>query len=173
MKGKHEVLIVDDERETRQTLKRAFDCAGWRTRSAANARQALRCLRRSDVAVMIVDVELPGMSGMELINISRAICVDTEVVVIAGHGNIEWAIVAMKSGAVDFLVKPFELSQVLGASERALERRRLRLSAGAGEAPGIDQRAIDGDTAGKSRRPSAGTDATAQSPSRLANPVGQ
>ena len=128
MKAHRDVLIVENEILIRRTLATGLGRAGWVTRCARDAEQALQDLRRSDVAVMIVDVKLPGMGGFELINASHSIRARTEVVVMTGHGRIDWAIAAMKGGAVDFLVKPFSIARVLLAAERALERRTLRWS---------------------------------------------
>ena len=119
------VLIVDDSPAVRQILTSAFSRAGWEAEAVGDAQAALEQLRRRDVSVMIVDIRLPGMSGLELLRATRDWRPRVEIVVITAYGTIERAVEAMKGSAVDFLVKPFKRSHLLHAAERALARRKL------------------------------------------------
>ncbi|MFH0965496.1 MAG: sigma-54 dependent transcriptional regulator [Planctomycetota bacterium] len=116
------VLIVDDSDDLRQTLVRAFERNRWEVHEAADGRAALELLRRVDVQVMLVDLRMPGMDGLELFQAAKALVPDLETVVVTGYGTIEKAVEAMKEGASDFLVKPVKRQTVLRAAERALGR---------------------------------------------------
>ena len=122
------VLIVDDNADIRKTLVRAFERAGWHARAEGTPKLALDRLRESDIAVMIVDLKLPGMSGLELQGDVCATKYPLPFVFITGHGNIPMSVKAMKKGAVDFLIKPFDDEQLLDAIKKALKKDEKSLA---------------------------------------------
>src|ERR1051326_2815924 len=123
---KPRLLIVDDETESRSVLSDllgdAFQCS-----QAASAESALEQLRQSncDYQLVISDITMSGMSGLEMIPHVKAMCPDTVIVMISGMQTIESAINALRLGAFDYLMKPFDLRQAEAAVERALEHHEL------------------------------------------------
>jgi Mrp family chromosome partitioning ATPase/uncharacterized protein involved in exopolysaccharide biosynthesis len=127
------VLVVDDETAVRHliagglaTFQREGLAGGWTLGPilmAEDAEEALAKIRANDVALAIVDVKLPGMSGTELLERIKELSPRTEVVVITGHASLETAIEAVRRGAADYLTKPFGLDALREALERAVRRR--------------------------------------------------
>jgi len=117
------VLIVDDHESVRLALGRALEQRGWKVELAANGREAMNCLRRCTINVVLADLKMPGMDGITLLKSVKAVSPTTEVVMITAYGTVERAVEAMKLGAVDFLVKPFRRAAVIEALERALARQ--------------------------------------------------
>ena len=122
---KARVLIVDDEANLRRVLGREIASMGYLLEEAGDAREALVALGAREADLVLLDVNLPGRSGLDLLPELRERWPRTEVLVMTGHGSIETAIQALKAGAYDYLQKPChldELEQLLG---KALEKRRL------------------------------------------------
>jgi putative nucleotidyltransferase with HDIG domain len=121
------VLIVDDEPDIRDVLCDLFsmdyDCAG-----AASAEEALERLPDGDFSLIVSDITMGGMSGIEMIPHALAASPETVVVMISGMQTIESAIEALRVGAFDYIMKPFDLRQVEAAVRRALEHYELRAS---------------------------------------------
>ena len=99
-----------------------FKRSDWEGYGARNGREALEVVRKADVQVMLVDLKMPGMNGLELLKTARTLVPGLEVVVVTGYGTIEKAVEAMREGACDFLVKPVKRRTVLRAAQRALSR---------------------------------------------------
>jgi putative two-component system response regulator len=118
------ILIVDDENEIRQLLlellDEQFDCEG-----ASTAEEALDRLRKSQFELVISDITMPGMSGLDMIPHVKSVSPDTVVVMISGMQTVESAIGALRLGAFDYLMKPFDLRQVEAVVKRALEHHEL------------------------------------------------
>ncbi|MCR9165894.1 MAG: sigma-54-dependent transcriptional regulator [Nannocystaceae bacterium] len=119
------VLIVDDDREMCRVLERCLGNAQCEAVSFTAVAEALAWLAREDADVIITDVRMPREGGLELCRRVQETRPDIPVVMITAFGTIETAIEAIRSGAYDFLVKPFELETVRIAVRRAVERRRL------------------------------------------------
>jgi len=117
------VLVVDDHESVRVALGKSVEQRGWRAALAENGRQALEQLRRGGVDVVITDLKMPGMDGIELLKSVKAVSPQTEVVMITGYGTVERAVEAMKLGAVDFVVKPFRRAILMEAVARAMSRQ--------------------------------------------------
>ena len=118
------ILIVDDESDIRSVLSdllsEEYDCT-----EAASAAEALAQLRVADYELVISDITMPGMSGLEMIPHVNEIAPETVVVMISGMQTVESAIEALRVGAFDYLMKPFDLRQVEAGVKRALEHRDL------------------------------------------------
>jgi putative nucleotidyltransferase with HDIG domain len=118
------ILIVDDEAEITEILadllSEDYDCL-----RAGSAEQALAELRRNQFHLVISDITMPGMSGLEMIPHVKALSPDTVVVMISGMQTVESAIGALRLGAFDYLMKPFDLRQVEAVVKRALEHHEL------------------------------------------------
>ncbi|MCL4492162.1 MAG: sigma-54 dependent transcriptional regulator [Nitrospirae bacterium] len=122
---KETILIVDDEEGIRESLSGIFEDEGYNVLTASTGEDALEIAREHTPGVVLLDVWLPGMDGLETLSKLREADNDIPVIIISGHGNIELAVKATKSGAYDFLEKPLSLEKVLIVAGRALERRKL------------------------------------------------
>lgn len=123
------ILIVDDEPGIRQSLSGVLEDEGFQIEAVENGEACLDSLARSTFELVILDIWLPGIDGLETLDrIQRIPQADRPVVVvISGHGTIETAVKATKLGAYDFLEKPLSIERVLLVARHALEHRRLRL----------------------------------------------
>ena len=106
MKAAASVLIVDDEPSIRLMFRTALESSGYETREAGDGPEALKRVDESSPDVMLLDLKMPGMDGMETLRRLRNSGHDTAVVIVTAHGSIPDAVTAMKLGAVDFLTKP-------------------------------------------------------------------
>lgn len=120
------VLVVDDEPEIRASLSGVLRDEGLRVVEAADGRDALDLLRSERPELVLLDVWMPEMDGIELLRILREEPCRPEVIMISGHGNIETAVRATKLGAFDFIEKPFSIDAVLRLVNRALDHRATR-----------------------------------------------
>ena len=120
------VLIVDDEEEFREMTikrlkKRNLQCEG-----AENGEQALECITKGDFDVVLLDVKMPGMGGVETLREIKRIKPLIEVVMLTGHASVESGIDGMKLGAFDYLMKPMELEPLLEKLKDAYEKKRIQ-----------------------------------------------
>ena len=118
------VLIVDDDTSARRLLQvrlRSLGCAI----TAADGKEALEVLRRDLPAAMLLDLEMPRMGGLDLLRELRRSGIDVPTIVITAHGSIETAVEAMREGAHDFLLKPFDPDHLAIVVRKTLERRQL------------------------------------------------
>ena len=121
----HKVLIVDDEEPFRKLLERNLGRLGAEVIGAASAEAALALLSERDFDVAVLDIRLPGLSGVELLGELRRVSPTTEAIMMTAHGTIDLAIEAMKLGAYDFVQKPLKMSELGLLIEKACEKRRL------------------------------------------------
>jgi two-component system response regulator AtoC len=120
------ILVVDDDETLRQSLELVLAAEGYEVAAAAHAEAALRQIEASPVDVVLCDLRMPGMDGMELLpEIARRIPGAT-VIMISAYGTADLAIEAMKRGAYDYLAKPFQPSELLLTIRKAREREQLR-----------------------------------------------
>jgi two-component system response regulator HydG len=119
------LLIVEDEPAHLDVLVRVFEREGLAPERAASGEEALKVVQRHHVDLVLTDLVMPGMGGLDLLRTVRRVSPDTEVIVMSAHGTIELAVEAMKEGAYDFLTKPIKRAQVLKAARRALEKQVL------------------------------------------------
>ncbi|KRT70072.1 MAG: response regulator in two-component reguatory system, sidependent transcriptional regulator [candidate division NC10 bacterium CSP1-5] len=121
-----QVLVVDDEKPTRVLMERELPQSGCAVVTVNNGEEALEVLYKQDFDVVLLDLRMPGLGGMETLRRLRSSGVTAEVVVLTGHPEIDSAIEAMKLGAYDYLTKPFKLSEVEAVLRRAAEKRQLQ-----------------------------------------------
>jgi CheY-like chemotaxis protein len=120
------ILVVDDSEEIRRMLKNLLEHEGCEVREAASAEIGLAVVKDFDPAVAIVDIVLPGMNGLELLDQIKEHSQDIEVLIITGHTTGERAFKAIRQGAYDYLEKPFvKIEDVWITTQRAMERRSL------------------------------------------------
>jgi DNA-binding NtrC family response regulator len=118
------VLVVEDEEKLRRVIELQLKTAGCEVEQAGSAEEALKLVDRADL--ILTDLRLPGLSGLELLTTLRRQDSHTPVIVMTAFGSIENAVEAMKAGAVDFLPKPFSLDHLMTVVAKALELRTLR-----------------------------------------------
>jgi len=119
------VLVVDDDEANRVTLERILSREGHVVAHAASGRAALEHLRAEPVDLILTDLKMPGMSGLDLLRASRHLAPDVEVVVMTAYGTVETAVEAMKEGAYDFVSKPLRRLELASCVRKALEKRAL------------------------------------------------
>lgn len=120
------VLIVDDEEMLRTALEQWLRLSGFATHVATNATEALAMLDDTRPDVIITDVRMPGLSGLDLLRSVRERALTTEVILITGHGDVPMAVEAMRGGAFDFLQKPYVPDQLVKTLRRAAEQASLK-----------------------------------------------
>jgi FixJ family two-component response regulator len=120
------VFVVDDDVSVRESLQFLISSAGWRAEIFASAQEFLSTPRPNVPCCLVLDVSLPGLSGLELQEqlVDRA---DTPIIFITGHGDVPMTVQAMKAGAIEFLTKPFKDTVLLDAIHSAIERSRATL----------------------------------------------
>jgi len=121
------LLIVDDEAAIRKLLCQKLSREGYQFKEANNAEQALNMLETSPIALVILDIKMPGKSGIELIPEIKSSYPDTAVIMATAVTDVNAAIQCLKQGADDYLFKPFNLEELSLAVQRALEKRQLQL----------------------------------------------
>ncbi len=122
-----EILIVDDEVNIRSAMLTILEKRGHHVKAVGNGEEAWAFLSQTPVELIITDLKMPGLSGMELLKKVKADHADTEVIVMTAYGSVESAVEAMRCGAYDYLTKPLEKERLPVVVEKALERRRLAL----------------------------------------------
>ena len=121
----HRVLVVDDDEANRVTLERILSREGLAVVHAASGRQGLEHLRETPVDLILTDLKMPGMSGIDLLKAIKHLEPDLEVVVMTAYGTVETAVEAMKEGAYDFVSKPLRRIELVNTVRKALEKRSL------------------------------------------------
>jgi two-component system, NtrC family, nitrogen regulation response regulator GlnG len=117
------ILVVDDEESIRWVLTRGLARRGWKVQSAENAHLALRRLAEQDYALVFLDVRLPDIDGLTLMEQIRGLPNPPMVVVMTAQGTVDTAINAMKKGAYEYIIKPFDLEDVVTLAHQALRTR--------------------------------------------------
>jgi two-component system, NtrC family, nitrogen regulation response regulator NtrX len=123
---KSRILVVDDETAIRDSLKMTLEYEGYEFLGAATGQEGLALIEREGPDLVLLDVKMPGMDGLEVLDRIRALNDALPVVVVSGHGTISTAVEATKKGAFDFIEKPFASDRVLVSLRNALDQRRLR-----------------------------------------------
>lgn len=119
------ILVVDDEKNILLTVKHALAAQGYQVQTATTGEEALRQLAGGDFDLLLLDLKLPGIGGLEVLRQAAQQRPDTRVVIISAYGTVASAVEAMKLGAVDFLEKPFTPEELRGLVEQVLARREL------------------------------------------------
>jgi two-component system response regulator HydG len=119
------VLVADDDPGLRESLERTLTRDGYRVVVASDGRAALERLQAGGVDLVLSDLRMPGLSGLEVLRAVKAMAPDVDVILLTAFGTIEEAVKAMKEGAYDFLTKPFQRAQLQRVIRQALERRDL------------------------------------------------
>jgi len=119
------ILIVDDEEEFRELTSKRLEKKGLKVKAAESGEKALEILEHSYTDVVLLDVKMPGMDGIETLRRIRAMKPLVEVVLLTGHASVDSGIEGMKLGAFDYLMKPIDLEPLLEKLTDAYEKKRL------------------------------------------------
>ena len=119
------ILVIDDERSIRNTLKEILEFEKFEVEVAEDGIEGLEKLEKSSYDVVLCDIKMPRMDGIEVLEKIHAIDSDTTVVMISGHGTIDTAVEAIKKGAFDFISKPLDLNRLLITIRNATDKSRL------------------------------------------------
>ena len=141
---KPHILVVDDEPIERQTLTDILRLEGYHVSSVANGEAAVDFVRLNPVDLIILDLRMPGMSGLDVVKVASRLIPDVEIVLLTAYGSMESAIEALRNRVHDYLLKPASPAQILDSVSRGLARRTTRLQAKKKMGPGIgdDEHAI-------------------------------
>ncbi len=116
------ILVIDDEKSIRSTLQEVLEYENHKVSLATNGPEGLEMLEKNDFDVILCDIKMPKMDGIEVLEKSAEISPDIPVIMISGHGNIDTAVEAIKKGAYDFIEKPLDLNRLLVSIRNAMER---------------------------------------------------
>ncbi len=142
---KSSILVVDDENVARQSLTDILKLEGYNVASAVNGQTAVEYVRTHPVDLMIVDLRMPGMDGLEVIKIVNQASPDTEVILLTAYGSTDSAVQALRLRIHDYLTKPASPAQVIASVKKGLARRAVKLIAksGIGESTEVDDSIIE------------------------------
>ena len=119
------LLVVDDEPSNCEVLARILVREGYDVVQVGDGREALACLRKGGIALVLTDLKMPGIDGLDLLRAARTLDRDVEVIVMTAYGTVEAAVDAMKEGAYDFVTKPLRRVELVTTVRKALEKQRL------------------------------------------------
>ena len=122
------VFVVDDDVSVRESLEPLIEHEGWHARTFASATAFLACPSADGPSCLVLDVSLPDLNGLDLQQLIAGERSEMPIIFITGHGDVPMSVRAMKSGAVEFLTKPYDSGVLLDAIKSALERSRSELS---------------------------------------------
>ena len=137
---KSSILVVDDEPVTRKSLTDILRLEGYNVASVANGQAAVEYVRTHHVELVIVDLRMPGMDGLEVVQVVNQLSPDTEVILLTAFGSTETAIQALRLRIHDYLQKPAPPTQIVASVKKGLIRRETRLqSLSSGESTDVDK----------------------------------
>lgn len=131
---KSNILVVDDEPVARQSLTDILRLEGYAVNSVPNGQAAVEHVRTHPVELMIVDLRMPGMDGLEVVQVVNQVSPETEVILLTAFGSTESAVQALRLRIHDYLLKPAPPSQVVNSVKKGLARRDARMKARGGSA---------------------------------------
>ena len=120
------ILVAEDEEITLNNIVDTLQEEGYKVVSSRNGADALQMIEKDHFDVLITDIKMPGMSGIELLDKVIGHHPETEVIIITGFGSISSAVEAMKKGAVDYITKPFDLDELLLKVGKIFQQRSLK-----------------------------------------------
>lgn len=143
---KTNILVVDDEPIARQSLSDILRLEGYSVTSVPSGEAAVEHLRNYAVDLMIVDLKMPGMNGLDVIQVASQIAPDAQIILLTAYGSMESAVEALRQRVHDYLLKPASPNQIIESVKRGLERRAARLASGTDQAvsDSIQLRTLDG-----------------------------
>ncbi len=121
------LLVVDDEANLRTGLRDLLSLMGYQVDEAASGHEALHLLESTPYDLMVLDIRMPGMDGVEVMHRARQMCPDLSIIVLTAHASLESAIAAVKTDAVDYMLKPFDVEDLASTVSQALKARAEEL----------------------------------------------
>lgn len=121
---KMKMMLVDDEERFLSTTKKLLEKRGYDVKTAVSGANALEILRAQNIHVVILDVKMPGMDGIETLKAIKKLYPLVEVIMLTGHATVESAVDGLKSGAIDYLMKPTDVTELMKKAEEAFEKRQ-------------------------------------------------
>ncbi|NCO24526.1 MAG: two-component system response regulator [Candidatus Infernicultor aquiphilus] len=121
------ILVVDDEQNIRRMLNRVLSSEGFIVKEAINGLEALKRLEEEDYSLVLLDLKMPGLNGIETLKKIREFDINLPIIMISAYGSISEAVEAMKLGALDYLIKPFDIEELKIIVERAIKQYELRV----------------------------------------------
>ena len=118
------ILIIDDEDNLRSTLTLILERAGYRTRAAADGKEALKCMSNASFDLAFLDLKMPGIDGMHLLPEIRHLDPDLPVLILTANGSLDTAVEALHAGAAGYLLKPVEPEQIISRISEFFEEQR-------------------------------------------------
>lgn len=131
---KPNILVVDDEPVARQSLSDILRLEGYAVSAVPNGQAAVEYVRTHPIDLMVVDLRMPGMDGLEVVQVVNQVSPETEIILLTAYGSTESAIQALRLRVHDYLLKPAAPSQVINSVKKGLARREARLKAKGGSA---------------------------------------
>jgi two-component system nitrogen regulation response regulator NtrX len=122
---KYTVLIVDDEEKIRLSLKVGLEDEGFHTILVSSGEEALKAIEKQDVELILLDIWMPGMDGLQALQEIKNNNHDLPVIIMTGHGSIETAVKATRLGALDFIEKPLDLNKIIIMINNAMHLKAL------------------------------------------------
>ena len=119
------ILVIDDERSIRNTLKDILEYEKYEVDLAEDGNKGIELIRSAEYDIVLCDIKMPGMDGIEVLERLTVLAPDTPVVMISGHGNIDTAVESIKKGAFDYIEKPLDLNRLLITIRNALDKSNL------------------------------------------------
>jgi DNA-binding response OmpR family regulator len=126
---KANILVVDDEPIERQTLTDILRLEGYHVMAVANGEAAVDHVRLNPIDLMVLDLRMPGMNGLEVVKVVNRLAPEVEIILLTAHGSMESAVEALRSRVHDYLLKPASPTQIVESVRRGLVRRHSRLQA--------------------------------------------
>ncbi|MFZ0613135.1 MAG: response regulator [Desulfobacterales bacterium] len=124
MEKKMRIMVVDDEVRFLVSTKKLLEKKGYTVETAAGGAEAIDKLLLAKPHVVILDVKMPGMDGIQTLGEIKTRFPLIEVIMLTGHGTVESAVTGLKSGAFDYLIKPIDVDELIGKAEEAYRKRR-------------------------------------------------
>ena len=118
------VLIVDDEDDFRETIVKRLNARKLKAEGASGGRKALEMLKEKEFDVMVLDVKMPDMDGIETLRHVKKITPDVEVIMLTGHASVEFGLKGMQLGAFDYIMKPAPLTELLDTIGQAYNKKK-------------------------------------------------
>ena len=119
------ILIIDDEKSIRKTLREILEYENYKVEEAGDGSEGLNLLKANGYDVVLLDIKMPKMDGMEALEKIRILYPDLPVIMVSGHGTLETAVEAVKKGAYDYVAKPMDLNRLLITVRNALDKTNL------------------------------------------------
>ncbi|BCR06655.1 Fis family transcriptional regulator [Desulfuromonas versatilis] len=141
--AKARILVVDDEAVIREGMRRILEKEGYQVDSKPSGHLGLEKLQEEEFDLVVTDLKMPGMSGLELLKAIRILQPEVPVIIITGYSTVETAVEAMRSGAFDYLAKPFTPVQIAEKVHKALEERATLLKDVGGETGELEEQGLD------------------------------